>query len=141
MTTYTGGCACGAVRYEARGEPLGGAHCQCRDCQRRSGTSHSSVLLFPRDAVAVSGTVKYHETIADSGSRVARGFCPECGSPLLAYNETLSFFLSVTAASLDDPERFKPMVVAYAASAPTWGYMDPALPAFSKMPTIRPPQE
>ncbi|MCA0246287.1 MAG: hypothetical protein LCH93_06670 [Proteobacteria bacterium] len=40
----TGGCACGAVRYEIPGEPLAMADRQCRDCQRKSGTGHGSYL-------------------------------------------------------------------------------------------------
>jgi hypothetical protein len=34
---YTGGCACGAIRYEISVEPIFQAECQCRDCQRMSG--------------------------------------------------------------------------------------------------------
>ncbi|MEI7871510.1 MAG: hypothetical protein WCK95_05295 [Alphaproteobacteria bacterium] len=37
---YTGGCARGAIRYEIPGEPMVMADCQCRDCQRKSGTGH-----------------------------------------------------------------------------------------------------
>jgi hypothetical protein len=44
---YAGGCACGAVRYEISGEPVAMAGCQCRDCQRKSGTGHGSYLTFP----------------------------------------------------------------------------------------------
>ena len=43
---YTGGCACGAIRYEARGDAIAEIHCQCRDCQKRSGTGHSSYRPF-----------------------------------------------------------------------------------------------
>lgn len=43
---YTGGCACGAVRYEIPGKPLAMADCQCRACQRKSGTRHGSYLTF-----------------------------------------------------------------------------------------------
>ena len=45
---FTGGCACGAIRYEISGEPLVQFDCQCRDCQRMSGTGHGSYLAFPR---------------------------------------------------------------------------------------------
>ncbi|RVA88978.1 aldehyde-activating protein, partial [Mesorhizobium sp. M7A.F.Ca.US.006.04.2.1] len=37
---YTGGCACGAIRYETNDEPIFQNHCQCSDCQKRSGTGH-----------------------------------------------------------------------------------------------------
>jgi hypothetical protein len=37
--TYTGGCACGAIRYEVSDEAVFQNHCQCIDCQSRSGTA------------------------------------------------------------------------------------------------------
>ena len=52
---YTGGCACGAIRYEIAAEPIFENHCQCRDCQRKSGTGHGSYLTFPRGGVKHSG--------------------------------------------------------------------------------------
>ena len=51
---YTGGCACGAIRYETPHAPVFQNHCQCRDCQRRSGTGHGSWLTFPAGAWGVS---------------------------------------------------------------------------------------
>jgi hypothetical protein len=44
---YTGGCACGGIRYQIFGEPLFQNDCQCRDRQRESGTEHGSHLTFP----------------------------------------------------------------------------------------------
>ena len=43
---YIGGCACGAIRFEARSEPMFQNHCQCRHCQQRSGTGHGSYVTF-----------------------------------------------------------------------------------------------
>ena len=47
---YTGGCACGAIRYEISGEPLVMNDCQCRDCQRKSGTGQSAAGSAPSSA-------------------------------------------------------------------------------------------
>ena len=56
---YTGGCACGAIRYAIDDAAVFEHHCQCRDCQRRSGTGHSSYLTFPdRTKVTISGVEK-----------------------------------------------------------------------------------
>ena len=53
---YIGGCACGAIRYETSREPIFQNHCQCLDCQNRSGTGHGSYLTFPRRAdMAITG--------------------------------------------------------------------------------------
>ena len=51
---YTGGCACGAIRYSIAGEPLFSYHCQCRDCQRESGSGHGSYATFARAGVTVT---------------------------------------------------------------------------------------
>ena len=52
--SYTGGCACGALRYATAHAPVFQNHCQCRDCQRRSGTGHGSYLTFPARAEMVT---------------------------------------------------------------------------------------
>jgi hypothetical protein len=53
---YVGGCACGAIRYEVRSEPVAESHCQCLDCQKRSGTGHGShLILAGRSIVTVAG--------------------------------------------------------------------------------------
>ena len=52
---YTGGCACGAVRYKVSAEPAVMVDCQCRQCQRDSGTGHQSHLTFVGAPVEVSG--------------------------------------------------------------------------------------
>jgi hypothetical protein len=57
---YTGGCACGAIRYQISAEPMVSNHCQSRDCQRKSGTGHGSYLTFPsRKAVKLEGEAKH----------------------------------------------------------------------------------
>ncbi len=52
---YTGGCACGAIRYEIPGEPVFMNHCQSLDCQHQSGTGHGSYLTFAGDGVTLTG--------------------------------------------------------------------------------------
>jgi hypothetical protein len=63
---YTGGCACGAIRYETSSEPIVENHCQCRDCQKRSGTGHGSYLTFPQRAdVTITGEAKNWRVAGD----------------------------------------------------------------------------
>lgn len=52
---YTGGCSCGAIRYEIPANPVMMNDCQCRDCQHESGTGHGSHLTFPRAEVTLQG--------------------------------------------------------------------------------------
>lgn len=132
---YTGGCACGAVRYETRGDPIFQNHCQCRDCQKRSGTGHGSWLTFARRAEArITGTARDWRVAGDSGADKIHAFCPTCGVPVWLTFAAMPDLIAVPAASLDDPARFVPQMVTYAARALAWDRMDPALPAAAQMP-------
>lgn len=131
---YTGGCACGAVRYEISGEPVFQNHCQCRDCQRKSGTGHGSYLTFPRSGVKQSGQATLWDIVADSGNVKTRAFCPSCGSPVSMTFAAMPDIFTVHAASLDDPGRFRPQVVTYAVRAHAWDSLAPGLQSFEKMP-------
>lgn len=132
---YTGGCACGTIRYEISSEPVSMNHCQCRDCQHKSGTGHGSYLAFlGRDQVKVTGKATLWDFKGDSGNVKARAFCPVCGSPVYMTFAFAPDVFVVHAGSLDDPGRFKPQKVMYRASGQAWDHLDPALPVFEKMP-------
>ncbi len=128
MNTYTGGCACGAVRYEVRQPPGFSFHCQCRQCQRAHGAGHASLFIVPAEAVSIRGELKYFAQTADDGARVSRAFCPECGSPVLGTTSGHSEIMLIAAASLDDPSLFVPQKVVFSASRQPWDYVDPQLP-------------
>jgi hypothetical protein len=131
---YTGGCACGAIRYEISGEPLFQNHCQCRDCQRKSGTGHGSYLSFARAGVRLRGEARHWDLLADSGITKTRAFCPACGSPVSMTFSNQPEVFTVHAASLDDPGRFRPQAVTYTVRGHAWDRLDPALARFDTMP-------
>lgn len=134
--TFTGGCLCGAVRYEGK-EIKGSGHCHCIDCRKTSGTGHGSHMIVPEAAFRVSGELRFYDAPADSGNVVSRGFCPTCGSAVYSRNGGMPGTVAVRASSLDDPEVFQPQLVVYTKRAASWDLMDPALPGFEAMP---PPQ-
>src|SRR5688572_10529913 len=105
---YTGGCACGAIRYEISGEPIFQHDCQCRDCQRMSGTGHGSFITFPRGCVKHTGQATLWDMVADSGNVKTRAFCPTCGSPVYLTSSEMPDIFAVHAASLDDASRYRP---------------------------------
>jgi hypothetical protein len=131
---YEGGCACGGLRYSIVGEPVFSNDCQCRDCQRESGTGHGSHLSFRRDGVTVTGDARGWDMVADSGNVKTRAFCPTCGSPVYMTFSAMPGIFTIRAASLDNPARYRPQAVTYTASGHAWDHLDPALPAFERMP-------
>jgi hypothetical protein len=134
-TTFTGGCVCGAVRYECSAEPLLMGNCHCRDCQRATGGPYEPALAVPDAALKINGKPKYYATKADSGATISRGFCPECGARMFAITTGMSDVMILAAGSLDDPAMFTPAMDFFTSSAQPWDHMNPALPKFAKMPT------
>lgn len=131
---YTGGCACGAIRYEIPAEPIFQNHCQCLDCQHKSGTGHGSYLSFPRGGTKQTGQATLWDMVGDSGNVKTRAFCPTCGSPVYMTYAAMPDVITVHAASLDDPSRFKPQAVTYGVRGHAWDFLDPALVRFERMP-------
>jgi hypothetical protein len=127
---------CGAVRYECTGDPVFMGNCHCRDCQRAGGGAYNPAIGVPRSAVKITGTVKYYESKADSGSPAKRAFCPNCGSRLFSEPSFAPDLIVLTAGSLDDPSIFKPMMDIYTSSAQPWDHMNPALAKVPKMPQM-----
>jgi hypothetical protein len=130
----TGGCECGAIRYECSAAPIMAGHCHCGSCQKASGTGHASHMMVPRAALRITGEARFYERTADSGNTVRRAFCPSCGAPVYGESSGWPDVMTLRAGSLDDPELFRPGMVVYAARAPSWDHMDPELPSFPKMP-------
>lgn len=134
MDKVSGGCSCGALRYTSTAAPLVMVDCQCTDCQKDSGTGHASHVLFPRDAVTVTGEASFWDMTGDSGTIKTRAFCPICGSAVYGTFAAQPGLFAVRASTLDDPTLYKPAFVTYHRSAQGWDHLDPALPVHAVMP-------
>ncbi len=137
MTTpFTGGCACGAIRYECSAEPAMSFNCHCRDCQRASGSAYYPAVVVPTPAFSLTkGTLKYNSIQADSGHMKHYGFCPECGSPVGGTSDESPDTVFIAVGSLDDPSWFRPTTDFWTRSAHPWDYMNPALRKFATQPS------
>ena len=136
MTSYTGGCCCGAVRYEMRGEPLMTMQCQCLACQKDTGTGHSCVMVFPRSAAQFTGRTTEFQRPGDTGGHVTKSFCPICGGTAKEDLSVMPDVVVIHAGSLDDPSRYRPQMVVYTSRGLAWDEVDPSLPKFPKLPPM-----
>src|ERR1041384_4347835 len=102
MTTpFSGGCACGAIRYESTAKPILMLHCHCRDCQRSSGGPFSSFVIVPKEAFKVlQGSPRFHASPSEAGGETHRGFCAECGSPVAVNADAAPQIVAIRTASL-----------------------------------------
>lgn len=132
---FSGGCACGAIRYTCSGEPLYMGNCHCRDCQRATGTAYfAAVVVQESDFSLLSGEPGWYEKPADKGHIMRRAFCAACGSPVFLINGARTDFRALYAGSLDDPSWYQPSRDIYVASAQPWDVMHPGLPKVDGMP-------
>jgi len=115
----TGGCLCGAVRYEAEGEADWTALCYCRDCQRTSGSGYVPVMGVKRA----------------NGNVATRHFCPTCGSLVMGGNlDDEAGVLSLYIGTLDDPSVFKPQVAIFTRHRLPWDCTAEGVTQFDRMP-------
>ena len=129
--SFTGGCHCGAVRYECTSRPLAMLNCHCRDCQQMSGGPYTPVVYVPAKAFRImKGTLRHYATPSENGGENLRGFCAECGSRLTGAESERG--IGITASSLDDPSWFKPKMDVWTCDAQRWDLLDPKLQKFEK---------
>ncbi len=136
MAKISGRCLCGAVRYEGDVEPIFMGNCHCTDCRKSSGSGHMALISVPETAIAITGEVKAYELKADSGAVMTHNFCPNCGSQMFMKNLTMPGVMVLVAATLDDPEIYKPTVTVYASRALSWDKPHPGTEKFDEMPPM-----
>src|SRR5690348_4877665 len=96
----TGGCLCGAVRYESKAPPSEGYYCHCTICQRSYGSPFSATLRFPGAAFRLTkGELKFYH----ASSFARRGFCAVCGAPVAFFADGVAD-VWIKVGSLDHPE-------------------------------------
>ncbi len=141
-TQLTGGCACGAVRYECNKAPTLMWVCHCRECQRSTGGGGAVNVVFTKDDVTFTrGAPKYYESTGTSGETTRRGFCPECGSPLAAQADLFPQVQGISAASFDDPAQLTLGAHIWTSSVQPWDTLTPGLAQFESTPTVEQLQE
>ena len=131
---YTGGCLCGALRYEAHGEPLFAGHCYCSDCRRASGSGFIPFMGFSSSAVRFSGETRKFVSKSARGSDAVRNSCPICSSLVFGGEIGKTDSFTIYAGSLDDPSSFRPTIAIFARGRPSWAVIPPDLAIFDGMP-------
>ena len=131
---YTGGCLCGALRYEAVGEPLGSGHCYCADCRRASGSGFVPFMGFRAGDVRFSGEARQFRSKAARGGEAVRNRCAASMSLVFGGEIGKSDSFTLYAGSLDDPSAFHPTFAIFVVGRPSWAVIPPGFDVFDRMP-------
>jgi hypothetical protein len=131
---YTGGCLCGGLRYEARGEPLYMGHCYCADCRKASGSGFIPFMAFAAADLTFSAPTRTFVCPSARGTDAVRNSCPTCASLVFGgpVGETDSH--TIYAGSLDDPSLFRPTMAIFVKGRPDWAVIPEGLETFEGLP-------
>ena len=127
--SFTGGCLCGAVRYEVKGAPSWIAYCHCESCRRHTGAPVSPFVGATRTQLSYSGEVPLGYT---SSPGVTRSACPHCGTPIAYETERRPEDVDLYLGTLDEPERFVPTFHVHCAEQLPWLHIDDDLPRHAR---------
>jgi hypothetical protein len=136
MKRLTGGCMCGAVRFEVSEALLGALYCHCKRCQRRTGTAFSvSALTVPGSFRVTAGGDLIRSWRPPDGW--VKSFCAECGSQVHTTHPDNPELLSVRMGALDDDPGIRPSAHQFTDYAAPWEPIpDDGLPRFpERLPT------
>jgi hypothetical protein len=97
MPVHSGGCQCGAVRFQAQGPLRDVVFCHCSQCRRQTGLYYAATSV-PSDALDVTGHVTWYA----ASPHALRGFCANCGSALF-WELKGGATISIMAGAFDDP--------------------------------------
>ncbi len=114
----TGGCQCGAVRYQAAGDPLHHAVCHCLDCRKSAGAPMVAWLAF---AVADFQVTQGSATEFASSEHGRRYFCASCGTGLYYINdEMLPGIIDIQSSTCDNAADLAPQAQIQMAERLGW---------------------
>ena len=113
----TGGCLCGAVKYEIHGKLYNVINCHCSKCRRVHGHFSAHASSKREDLKLVEeGGLKWYRSVTDETPDVYRGFCQECGSSLF-WDARGDDYMYISAGTLDQPTGLKTIVHIWMSQA------------------------
>lgn len=131
----SGGCLCKKITYTFdRAYVISAHHCHCTDCQKSTGSGKATILLIPNESLQINGELKYYTITGSAGSNVSRGFCAECGSPLISFVRENPDIKFIKAGSIDDSTWINADSNFWSSAAKSWSPVDETIHTFTHNP-------
>ncbi len=133
-TTNTGGCMCGAVRFEVTGKPFWVGHCHCESCRKHTGAPLVTYAAFRKEQVSFTAG---RREVYESSPGVGRAFCRNCGTSLTWEGHSpqsgVGMIFEFHISTLDDPDVFAPENHVFYPERIAWFDAADDLPRYRKM--------
>lgn len=119
-TPLTGGCLCGAVRFELTAPPREAGYCHCTRCQRRTGTASSAQVRIDARTLRLLAGEELVKAWRHPDGGFEKCFCSECGAHLFARNPEDPTQASVRMGAFDEDPGAPLTYRLHVASAAPW---------------------
>ena len=129
-----GGCYCGDLRYESKGDVQGSLQCHCRECQYITGGNPNVIMVVPEDGFKFTKGNAKEFSRTDLDNPVTRLFCNNCGTGIGTRSPSRPGSVIIKVGTLDDPTIFKSQLAIFTIDKQKFHYIDEGLPSYERRP-------
>ena len=130
----SGGCACGAVRYEVTGKPLSVHACHCTDCQTLSGSAFGLSMVLSQSDIEVTAGALGINTFSAGTTKMLRHHCEQCGTAIWFSSPDYTDIIALKPGTLDDTSTLRPLAHVWYRSAQPWLNIPEDVPIYQEQP-------
>jgi hypothetical protein len=129
---HSGGCLCGAIRFQMNADPLWVAYCHCQSCRGHTGSAVATFAGFAESSVSF---VQGGPELFESSPQVWRSFCGRCGSPISYRAARFPGEVHFYIGAMDRPEQYVPQAHVHYGERISWFDTKDELPRFERTAT------
>jgi len=116
-----GGCHCGKITFEADVDPESASICHCTDCQTLSGSAYRANVRTTKGGFRLlTGQPRIYVKTAESGTKRAHAFCPDCGTPIYATSVTDPQIHGLRLGTIRQRAELRPKSMGWCRSMQGW---------------------
>ena len=127
-----GGCYCGEIRYETKGESQASIQCHCRECQYITGGNPNVIMIFPINGFKFVRGEPQEFKRNDLDKPVTRLFCGECGTAIGTRSPMRPESIILKVGTFDDPSVFDPTIAIFTSDKQKFHHIGDNLKCFDK---------
>lgn len=114
-------CSCGQLKVTLLGDPIVTAVCNCRECQKRTGSAFGVGAYYLKDQVInTEGTVQEYEHLSDDQKKFTRNFCGTCGTSVFWEAEFQPGLVGIAVGCFENPNFTTPKLACWMSSKLNW---------------------
>ena len=129
-----GGCYCGKIRYESKGEVQASIQCHCRECQYITGGNANVIMILPIDGFKFVRGKPQEFKRSDLEKAVTRLFCGQCGTAIGTRSPMRPESIILKVGTFDDPSIFDPEIAIFTSDKQEFHHIGDNLKCFDKRP-------